>query len=297
MPAHLDNLNPAAIAALALPPGERCARIVRDRFINHEQILEIYKVTDMLVNAPRRTRARGLIVSGKGGSGKTALAGALLRRYPERNAVGRQNVLPISRITMTGARRASQIFTRILEALGVPHFQRYVGSSAEVMVLRCLTESGLRALIIDEIQDVLNGTAFQLRAALEAIKYIMNESGIAIIALGTEDAEEAMSREEHLRTRFRAMSLPIWSAGALLANFLSELERCLPLREPSRLSSLGMMKVLVKLSGGVLDAMLVLINTAATLAVEEGQERISEELIKRAEYELPMFYGALRSED
>lgn len=296
--AHLAQLTPAAVAALTLPVPQRCAFIVRDRFIVHEQIFHIFRYADMLINAPRRSRARGLIVSGRAGAGKTALADALIRRYPERSAMnGMSATLPLARITMTGAKMASEIYVRTMEALGVPHADRYRGKDACREVVRFLVQARMRALIVDEIQDVMKRTPFQLSETLESIKYIMNQTGVAIIALGTDEAESAVARDTHLRARFRSLTLPNWTAGPHLANFLSELERCLPLRESSRLSSPEMMRVLVLLSEGTLDAMLVLINNAACLALERGEERIGEQCLRAAEYEIPEFYATLRSED
>lgn len=295
---HLTNLTESALAALTLPVDRRCAFIVRDRFITHEQIFYIFRHTDMLVNAPRRSRARGLIVSGEPGAGKAALADALLRRYPPRPSPdGMSTMLPLARISMTGAKMASEIFVRTMEALGVPHSERYRGRDACREVVRFLLQTRLRALIVDEIQDVMNRTPIQMRETLESVKYIMNESGIAIIALGTGEAERAVACDTHLRARFEALNLPKWTAGPLLANFLTELERCLPLREPSRLSSPGVMRILMRQSAGTLDVMLSLINNAACLAVERGEERVDEQLLHAAEHEIPAFYAALRSDD
>ena len=296
MASDYTHLSEAAIAALELPIDERCAWIVKDRFIIHEQIHVIFAYTDMLVNGPPRSRAMGLIVAGVGGSGKTMLAAAVLRRYPEvQGSEGKRARIPVVRISMSGAREGNQIFTRLLVALGCPHIDRYTRLEREVKVLELISQAGLSLLIIDEIQDIVNGTKIQQKNAFEGIKWLMNESGIAILALGTEDAEDAMSRDPHLKSRFPdPIQLSSWKAGRLLANFLDELETCLPLRERSRLSSIGTMRYLVKVSGGSLHGIVRRVTAAAALAVESGEERISQTMLERAETEIPSFYSRMR---
>lgn len=292
MSASYAHLNQLAQAAMAMPIPQRSDWTCRDRFIVHEQIHAIFQITDMLVNSQGRVRARGLVVSGVGGSGKTMIANAVLRRYPEQDGTESTNaVQPVVRITMTNAREASKIFSRTLRALGCPHIASYTNDEREELVIELLRIAGARMLIIDEIQDLLKRSARQMENAFEGIKYLMNEAGIAVLALGTEHAQQAMMREEHLVTRFRSIKLPLWRAGPLLANFLDELESCLPLPDRSRLSTPGIQRLLVKTSKGRLDLIVERVVFAAALAIEEDVGRIDERFLERAEFEIPAYFS------
>jgi hypothetical protein len=155
------------------------------------------------------------------------------------------------------------------------------------LVHKLAEECGLRLIVIDEIQDILIGSLRQQQLALEAIKALMNKLQVSIIALGTPDAKHAMSANKHLRARFEDATLPLWKADAYLAHFLEAFESTLPLRERSCLSSLDTMRCLVKISSGVLAAIVERVARAAALAVESGQEHITHALIERARVELP----------
>ncbi|MDR6935730.1 hypothetical protein J2X58_001015 [Luteibacter sp. 3190] len=150
-------------------------------------------------------------------------------------------------------------------------------------------------LIIDEIQDILKRSEAQIQNAFEGIKYLMNEGGISVLALGTEHALQAMKRDEHLVTRFRSVKLPPWRSGALLANFLEELEAGLPLPERSRLSAPAIQRLLVNASKGRLDLTVERVVFAAALAIEDEAGRIDESYLKRAEFEIPRYFSSGKS--
>lgn len=283
-----SHLDPKVVALLELPELERANRMLIDRFITHERLKPIMDHIDFLRFSPAKSRASGLVVSGPPGSGKTMVARAIERRYPPIPAEGDLAAsLPVLTIEMTGAREAKALYDRILTELGVPDVSRYVGSDRERMVLKLCRAANLRLLVLDEIQDILTSTARQQRIALDTIKFLMNELSLPVLALGTSEAPDALQVDQHLNARFTYRSLPIWKQDEYLVNFLDALERALPLKNPSQLSSLPLTTPLIRLSGGVLDPMVKLITHAAAHAVESGEERITPALLERARVEMP----------
>ena len=283
-----SHLDPKTQAWLELPDLERANRMLIDRFITHERLQPIMDHIDFLRFSPPKSRASGLVVSGLPGSGKTMIARAIERRYPPIAAEGSKAAsLPVLTIEMTGAREARALYDRILTELGVPDPKRYVGSDRERMVLKLCRAANLRLLVVDEIQDILTSTARQQRIALDTIKFLMNQLSMPVLALGTAQAPDAMQVDEHLNARFTYRSLPVWKQDPYLVNFLDALERVLPLKQPSQLSSLPITTVLLRLSDGVLDPMMRLITYAAAHAVESGTEQITPQLLERARVEMP----------
>lgn len=283
------HLAPHVASQLSLEPVERARRMLVERFISHERLTPIMDHIAFLCLQPPQTRASGLVVSGKPGSGKTMLATAVRRRFPPQPATENMpSTLPVLTISMTGAREAKTLYNRMLSALEVPDAMNYVGSDRERMVLKTCAAAGVKLLLVDEIQDILTSTARQQRIALDTVKFLMNELHIPIVALGTAEAPKAMQLDEHLNARFRYRELPVWKQDAYLVNFLDALEASLPLAKPSLLSSMPMMAAILRLSGGVLDRIVKTICYAAAHAVETGDECITVTLLERADIEPPL---------
>jgi len=212
------------------------------------------------------------------------LAEVLERRFGPKtpdDPAGRRTHLAIG-ISMTGARDARILYNRILERLGAPASVSTRYSERETRVVKLVKQFGSKLLVVDEIQDILTSTSRQQRLALDAIKYLMNEARLPVLALGTAKASEAILVDRHLATRFRNLTLPVWTYDDDLRDFLDALEPLIPLRNPSNLSSPSLMKALIDASHGVLLTLCELIQNAAIYAVLDGRERIDLEVVKKA---------------
>jgi len=134
----------------------------------------------------------------------------------------------------------------------------------------------------------LTTTARQQRIALDTIKFLMNELSLPILTLGTSQAPSAMQVDEHLNARFQHRELPVWKRDEYLTTFLDTLEKALPLRNPSCLSSPTLSTELIRLSSGILQTIVQLVTHAAAHAVETGEEQITTKLLQQAMFEPPL---------
>ena len=258
---------------------ERTRVVLKDRLIRYPAMIAIQQEAEWLFHEPRRVRARGLVVSSKAGNGKSSLAQAIHRRLSGLRGESLSGVLTIS---IAGVRDARAVYGRIMEELGSPARVSHRMSDREMVVTRLLRAVDCRLMILDEVQDVLLGTEREQRRALEAIKFLMNELSLPILAFGTERAADGFSSDAHLAARFAERSLPRWKPDDTLANFLGTYERFLPLPEPSELGSAEKVEFLSKIGNGVLDAIVQRVQNAALHAIASGAPRVTLALLEQA---------------
>jgi hypothetical protein len=293
--AHLDE---SVRGDVDLPASQRVLRLLAERFVPHRRVQRLIDEIEFLMFSPRRTRASGIVVGAPQGSGKTMLANWIERRHgaqPAASPDGRRTH-PAVAVSMTNARDARTMYNRLLEKLGAPPSAAARYSDRERQLVRILKEFQTRLLVIDEIQDILTSTTRQQRLALDAVKFLMNESSLPVLALGIDKASEAIRVDKHLASRFEHRTLPVWTFDDDLSEFLEALEPFIALKLPSHLSSATIMKALVDISHGVLLKIVQLVVYAAIYAVLEGKERIDVELIKRASNYPPVEAVRLKEE-
>lgn len=287
---NLNHLYESIRPIVDMPIHERIRCVQQERFVVHRRLKAIVDDVEFLLRSPPRTRAAGLLVAAAQGSGKTMLAKAIDRRHGAQAATETESrrTHRAVMITMTNARDSRVVYTRILDALGAPIAASARYSDREREVLRVLKSFDTRLLVVDEIQDILKTTTKQRTIALDVVKFLMNEAMLPVLALGTDVAKKAISTDPHLAKRFAHRALPVWTFDDDLREFLEALEKMIPLKYPSNLSSPTIMKKLVELSEGVLHNLVQLIDFASLSALVDGSERITLPLIQRASKEMPI---------
>ena len=276
------HLYASTIALLDRSPLERAEYMLVDRFVRHRRVDEIWTYVDFMLLSPPRSRAAGLLVHGKPGSGKTMLGKAIVRACHQAFRGAGKAQVPVLMISMTNAREAKTLYTRLLAALGCPQPERYSGSDRERLVLKLCRESAVKLVIVDEIQDILSTTPRQQRIALDTLKFLMNELSVPLLALGIHGAKQALQVDVHLAARFAFEELPTWQMDSDLMELLDTLEKGLPLKLPSNLVDPSVMKELIQRSAGTLDTLIRLVTWAAAHALEDGEERITQKHIAKA---------------
>ena len=73
------HLFASTAALLSRSSLERAEYMLADRFVRHRRVDEIWTYVDFMLLSPVRSRAAGLLVHGKPGSGKTMLGKAIVR--------------------------------------------------------------------------------------------------------------------------------------------------------------------------------------------------------------------------
>lgn len=267
---------------------DRCRAIFEEKFVSYPKVKNVIKHIKYQISLPKQTRAHGLMVYGRPGSGKTQLAAAVKKEVCR--AFTNKNIfqpVPVVSISMTGAARASSIYYRVFEDMGVVYNRRMSTLEVEILAIKAMRRAGVVLIVLDEMQDILSSTDFQQMGALNVVKLLMNSLKIPILALGTEAASKCMAADPHLAARFDHHALPVWKPNNELQGFLAALVKTLPLRERSNLGEAGMVKKIATMTAGSTARIVRLINTAAVFAIQTGTEKITAEMLDLAATDIP----------
>jgi len=279
LPAAAGRLHPSAEALLDAPDEVRAGKIIQDHTVLYPALQQVVSEAEWMVYEPRQTRARGRIICADRSNGKTSIADLIHERFREYDRSDRPCVL---RISMSGLHDARSVYGRVMEELGSPARISHRLSDRELLVQRLLHDVNCRLLILDEVQDIILGNEREQVRVLQAVKLLMNELHLPIMAFGTESAARGFKSDAHLAARFTDYTLPTWQADGTLANFLATYERLLPLKKPSNLASPENLAVLAKVGEGVLGKIVERVKNAALTAIVDGSECISKQHLKTA---------------
>lgn len=269
-PFNLDHLAPAIQPRALEANVERIARIRSDWVVRHASVKRVLNHARWLIESPKCVRTEGLLVTGAVGAGKSTIGELIKRHYRQPGSPS----VPIVSISMSGARHMRTVYGRVIDSLNGLVKASHHTPDREMTVLRLLRAVGARALIIDEVQDVVAESIADQKHALKAIKYITSEVQIPVIALGTEPAEKAFATDEHMAGRIDRYVLPAWTEGDELTALLYGVSRIIPLRRPSVMHSEAFIAELLGLTAGSMKQMMKIIRIAAVNAILSGAECI-----------------------
>lgn len=279
-PDQWPHLHPRAKALMTASGAKRIRYALADRFIVYPGLTGILNRIHWLVLEPRNSRARGELYLGPPGSGKSSISQVIQRAYPiSARDEGETPAPKAVAISISGARTITAVLTRLRTAIGVPMGYRNIENLTEIL-LESLKRANCRLLILDEMQDLLNMREGEQMRVLETIKRVMNEVKLSVVGFGDIRAETAFNVDQHIRARFKTFAIPKWEEGDEFAGFLKALEQHLPLNNRSDLARPEIQKILMKETGGQLDAMLARIKNAAAVAIADGTERITKAMLE-----------------
>jgi len=152
---------------------------------------------------------------------------------------------------------------------------------------------GPKMIVVDEVHNLLAGSAREQRASLNLLKFLSNQVPCSIAVLGTRDALAAVQTDPQIASRFPGLELPRWQENEDLRGCLAGFERQLPLRKASRISdSRAIVNSIMNATGGVTGDIAALLSPAAEQRSTPGPNALRPSccrrpLAKRASNESP----------
>jgi hypothetical protein len=182
---------------------ERVRRIRSSRWINYKAAQLVRGKLEDLLSHPFSLRMPNLLLVSQTNNGKTALANEFCRAHvPQDSPEAEATITPILMVQAPPVPDPAWLMAALLDQLSIPRKRRDEPYVMTARLSRVLPALGVRILIIDEIHHVLAGNSLRQKWFLNVIKYLGNELKIPIVAVGTEDAFNALSTDPQLANRF-----------------------------------------------------------------------------------------------
>lgn len=284
------HLQPTMRPFAAEDAGSRIRRIRTDRWIGYARAEAVLAALEDLLSFPKRLRMPNLLLVGPTNNGKTMIVEKFRRTHLAHAASEPADdaaLIPVLKVQMPSGPDEGRFFGAILEALGMPFNPRDRIATKQDTAVRLMRATNVRLLVIDELHNLLSGTAMQQRRLLNVLRWLGNELQIPLVGVGTTEALRAIRSDDQLVNRFEPFRLPVWTDDDEYRRLLSTLEAVMPLRRPSNLTDPAMTARILSAAEGVLGEIIAIVVRAAVKAIETGAETISPRMIERAGFIRP----------
>lgn len=253
-------------------------------FINHPVLKIIYDQLEYLIRVGRTNGNRGVIIIGHSGCGKTTICERIQSKYHQIHE-DEKEIFPVIFANCPTKPTFKGVLSKLLEVYHAPGFD--VGSRTEMearikhYIRTCLT----KLIIFDEIQEIVNPVDNKTitREGIDTINFlknISNETDVNIALVGTEEAKHIYSLNFQIQRRFRKVyRLPLFKDGKTFQSLLMEIEKRLLLKKESKLYEPEKTHYIWELTRGIITEVMMLLREASQKAIENGDERITEDLL------------------
>lgn len=305
--ASTSHVLPEVENLLSLNRQERIAHIQKDSWIGYTKAKEALIKLEELIHYPQRHRMPNLLIVSPTNNGKTMIIEKFKRHYPIKRKTERSyfysyrfncttdeylereliEEVPVAFMQMPTSPDLRRFYLNLMYHMEATFAEAMYSGPLEISTLKLLERFKTRMLIIDEIHNILAGSANKQREFLNLLRYLGNNLRIPIVCVGTRDAYLAIRSDPQLENRFEPFPLPTWQAGREYDSLLASIVKLLPLKEPSDLNDPTIANLILQKSEGTIGEIMTLVKQAAILALQLGVEKIDESIIRGVKYQSP----------
>lgn len=236
--------------------------------LNCKTLVELEQVKALCnwLEGKRQSRQSARIV-GESRTGKTMACHAYMGKHNHIQELGKPPIVPVVYIHVPPECSAKDLFKAII---GYLKYQMAKGTVAEVRdrTIRVLRGCKVEMLIIDEADRLKPKTFAEVRDIFDKLE-------IAVILVGTNRLNIAISRDEQVYNRFCiCYCFGKLSKAQFKQTVIIWERRVLDLPLPSNLSGNEMLTALEKATGGYIGILDAVLRETAILALKKGLQRI-----------------------
>ncbi len=300
---------PSAAELLALTRRQRAAHdeVRRDYhaelpLVNTPTIRKVLTTGRLLVQLNRRqvSARRGLIVSGASGTGKTTALTQLGRTH-ERSVRRRQpelaHLLPVVYVTVPPAATARMVAVEFARFYGLEFSSRANLPDIVNAVCTTATRTGVTLVLVDEIHNISLATRTGAEVS-DQLKYFAERLPATFVYAGIEVESQGLFagvRGRQIAGRFTLINSAPFAYGTAeqrtaWRSLISTLETMLRLHQHTPGTLMALDDYLYRRTSGMIGSLSQLVRSAAILAIEDGTEQITRDLLDL----IPVDYAAER---
>ncbi|MEM5777936.1 MAG: TniB family NTP-binding protein [Candidatus Aenigmatarchaeota archaeon] len=263
---------------------ERIRFIQKDKFVLYPKAVKILNKLEELVNYEDVIRPPSFLIVGEPNNGKTMLARYFYKKHePYEDEEGVKT--PVLFVQAPNKPDVNFMYDIILDTLTIPYRKSEPLSLKFQRITDAFKRYEIKLMIIDEIHNILSGTALKQREFMNGIKNLVNATLRPIVLIGTKDALIAVNTDYQISSRFKPEVLERWMFDENYLNFLRAYERILPLRKNSNMSmNEKLSKKILEMSEGYIGEIVSMIKELAIVAIKTGKEKIDESLISQIDW-------------
>jgi type II secretory pathway predicted ATPase ExeA len=271
-----------------MSPEERI-KLVEQIYISYPRLeVVIKKIEHCHRHSKLSAEPECLLITGETGAGKTTLYKRYQQRFPRR-VTEDGTVVPVLSVSIPVPATVKSMVTTLLVALGDPFAEKGTVVNQTLRLKRLLVDCGVELTILDDFQHFIDRDSSKvLQNVSDWLKDLLNETKIPVVLIGMPSSEQILEENKQLKRRFaaRASLAPFgWDTpGEQLEfrKFLKVLDGRLPLLERSHLADTETAYLIYCATGGTVASVMKLVRRATSLALEQGCEKLTLEILARA---------------
>ncbi len=226
---------------------------------------------------PKRAEMPNIFLVGEKSCGKSALIERFFNLhgipFVDSKADGNR---PIILAKFPNKITEKELYISLLESFYIPYDENGRTISLRNQAIHLMGEFKVKMLVIDDMQNLLNGTAKTKRTIMNAIKTFCDELQIPFIGVGDTECIKLLDYMDiKYRSRFNMVKLPQLEFDTEFQHFLSRADKALPLNESSHLSELEVAQYIHRLTDGSVGKICQMLKDCAKQSIENGIDRIT----------------------
>lgn len=285
------HLHPDYRYLMDLNDETRIASLDDNIWINYPKSDEVIQLLVQALNrAQKKPRVQGLLLIGESNIGKTSIVTQFRIMHEDSSFVDAQEMTRASKPVIYALMKSSDekdLYIGILERFFTAFRPTDPLAKLRHQAIALMRECHVKMLILDEIQNLLRGTATKQRIIMDAIKNLSNELMIPIVGVGTKEAALILATDPQHTSRFDIVRLSKWELDKNFRGMLMAFEKRMPLKKPSFLDKKDKATPLYNISRGNLGDLHRLLIECTRYAIQHGIEEITEEIIEKHKWVKP----------